>query len=77
MELEFRTAKAEGILATVSNKDGRHAVTLQLHMGQVRGFLFQVLYVSQKLIPRFCSMSLSLYTVCCSNFQINNYRYKE
>jgi len=35
MELEFRTAKSEGILAAVSNQDGRHALALQLHDGQV------------------------------------------
>lgn len=36
MELEFRTAKPEGIFATVSNPSGNEALALQLHKGQVQ-----------------------------------------
>ncbi|KAL4235534.1 Laminin subunit alpha-2 [Mactra antiquata] len=36
IDLEFRTAKQEGILTTASNGNGRHAFTLELNDGQVK-----------------------------------------
>jgi hypothetical protein len=67
MELEFRTSKPEGILATVSNPGGGNALTLQLHQGQVCIFTLNILHCYKYMIITLTmsQLLLALYICIC------------